>query len=838
MRRLLILGLLLLTACKDTGTEDPDPGKPPAANKGRIQGQLSPFQGSSASVGGASQRPPALQGEQARKLTQAFSRAIAQKQQQRKTAAMGLTDSGLPILMPPAGAKALARLPQEESSLEGEMLVRFEEAGLDAQAALERVQRPGYRAVHKGYASEYLHVIAYEPLDGHVTTLAETGQLMAQVEKMAGVRFAEKNLRMHAFKTPNDKGYALQWHYPSLNLSAAWDVVTNESNPVVVAVVDTGIRPHPDLQGVLLPGYDMISDASNAGDRNGRDNDPTDEGGDEPGGGSSFHGTHVAGTIGAATNNQSGVAGVSWGAKIVPVRALGKLGGSSADIVAAMTWAAGGTVTGVPANPNPAKVVNLSLGGAAPPQKAYQDVIDAYPNTIFVVAAGNENVNATNTTPCNQQNVICVGSTNFAGKRSSFSNFGAPVDVMASGGEMREDLNGDGYADGVLSTSFDEEGNPAYVFNQGTSMASPHVAGVVALLARQSTGLMRVQAESLLKTTASTSSQCNEGCGAGLVNALAALKKLQGGSQNDPPKLGVTTSQLSFQGSGSQQLVISNLGGGTLQVAVSASGTQASAVSLSPASVSVPAYGSDVVTVTVNASGLSSGEYSATLSLTGSNGAGNASVSVKIRVGVREDKNAFIGFAWQDNLGDWQVDDDAVVEVLASRNYQYSIDLSPHEYYALATIDDDEDGQFFEDSDRTGFWRNVDSFEGIPLVAQQTVTSISFDLVPLAPIDDEQVVGAPCGSDSDCENGARCNRNYLGGYCTFDCDSRQPCPVGSKCFNGSCLATCTDPSEGQSTCRTDYVCYDDNTGLGLCLPDCREQANICLRSCDSRGYCQ
>ncbi|MDC0710348.1 S8 family peptidase [Stigmatella sp. ncwal1] len=837
MRRLLVLGLLFLTACEDSGS---GPDDPPSSRKGRIQGQLSPFQGSSSSVGGASQRPSALQGEQARKLEQAFSRAFAQKKQQRKAAEQGLTDAGLPILMPPAGAKALARLPQEEPSLEGEMIVRFEEAGLDAETALERVQRPGYRAVHKGYSSEYLHVIAYEPLDGHVTTLAETGRLVAQVEKMAGVRFAEKNLRMHAFKTPNDKGYALQWHYSSLNLSSAWDVVTNEATPVVVAVVDTGIRSHPDLQGVLLPGYDMISDASNAGDKNGRDNDPTDEGGDEPGGGSSFHGTHVAGTIGAATNNQSGVAGVSWGAKIVPVRALGRLGGSSADIVAAMAWAAGGTVTGVPANPNPAKVVNLSLGGAAPPQKAYQDVIDAFPNTIFVIAAGNENVDATGTTPCNQQNVICVGSTNFAGKRSSFSNFGTPVDVMASGGEMREDLNGDGYADGVLSTSFDEDGNPAYVFNQGTSMASPHVAGVVALLARHTPGVTRAQAESLLKTTAGASSQCNEGCGAGLVNALAALKKLQGGTQNDPPKLGVTTSQLSFLGSGSQQLVISNLGGGTLQAVVTASGTQASAVSLSPGSVSVPAYGSSVVTVTVNAAGLANGEYSAMLSLAGSTGAGTASVAVKIRVGVREDKNAFIGFAWQDTFGDWQVDDDAVVEVLASRNYQYSLDLDPHEYYALATIDDDENGEFFEDSDRTGFWRNVDSFEGIPLAAKQTVTGISFDLVPLAPIDDdpEPVVGAPCSSNSDCLNGARCNLDYLGGYCTFACDSRQPCPVGSKCFNNSCLATCTGPSAGQSTCRTDYVCYDDNTGVGLCLPDCREQANICRTSCDSRGYCQ
>ncbi len=837
MRRLLILGLLLLTACESSG----DPEDP---NKGRIQGQLSPFQGSTASAGSSSACPAVLQGEEGRKLAQAFSRAFAQKRQQLKAAAQGLTSPELPILMPRAGKEALARLPQEEPSLEGEVLVRLEEAGLDEKAALERVQRPGYRAVHKGFASEFIHVIAYEPLDGHMTTLAETGRLVAQVGKLPGVRFAEKNLRMHAFKAPNDKAYGFQWHYPSLNLPSAWDVQTNESSPVVVAVIDTGIRAHPDLQGQVLPGYDMISDTSNAGDGNGRDNNPNDEGEDEPGGGSSWHGTHVAGTIGASTNNQNGVAGVSWGAKILPVRALGRLGGSSADIVAAMTWAAGGTVTGVPANPNPAKVVNLSLGGASPPQKAYQDVIDAFPNTIFVIAAGNENVNASNTTPCNQQNVICVGSTNFAGKRSSFSNFGPAVDVMASGGEMREDLNGDGYADGVLSTSFDEKGEPAYVFNQGTSMASPHVAGVVALMARLSPNLSRAQAESLLKSTASTSSQCNEGCGAGLVNALSALKRLQGGSQNDPPVLGITASQLSFQGSGSQQLVISNLGGGTLQASVAVSGPQASAVSLSPSAVSVPAYGSDAVTVTVNAAGLANGEYSATLTVTSATGAGNATVTVRIRVGAREDKDAFIGFAWQDRTGEWQVDDAAVAEVRVARNYQYAIDLVPHEYYALATIDDDEDGTFFEDTDRSGFWRNVDAFEGIPLEAGQTVTGIDFDLVPLAPIGDdapepnpETDVGLPCDSSADCPGAGRCNTNYLGGYCTYDCSTSQSCPAGSECFNGSCHAKCTGPDEGQSSCRSDYVCYDDNTGMGLCLPDCREMPNLCRLGCDARGYC-
>ena len=240
---------------------------------------------------------------------------------------------------------------------------------------LEHVQVPGYRVVHKGFGSEYLHLVGFEALDGHALTVEETGQLVARLAEVPGVRFTEKNLRMYALKTPNDKNYSVQWHYSAINLPAAWDVSTGAS-AVTVAVLDTGVVPHPDLTPRIVPGYDMISDATNAGDGDGRDSDPTDKGGDEPGGSSSWHGTHVSGTIGAATDNGSGVAGVTWTTRVMPVRVLGKQGGTSFDIAAAMNWAAGGTVTGMPNNPTPAKVLNMSLGGTASPQKTYQDVID------------------------------------------------------------------------------------------------------------------------------------------------------------------------------------------------------------------------------------------------------------------------------------------------------------------------------------------------------------------------------------------------------------------------------------------------------------------------------
>lgn len=850
MRRLLILGLLLLTACPGKKSDE----NLPTGDNGRIQGKLNPFQGSGAGAGLPAPRPSLLQGQGAEELSRALARALGQQRLKTRQSSLVVSMPDIPIIPPPPGPPPLDRLPKTDPTIIGDVIVRFEQAGLSPQLALQQVQVPGYRVVHKGYASEYLHLVGFEALDGHALTVAETGQLVARLAQVPGVRFTEKNLRMYPLKTPNDKAYTAQWHYPAINLPAAWDVSTGVDS-VTVAVLDTGVVSHPDLNPRIVAGYDMISDPDNAGDGDGRDSDPTDKGGDEPGGTSSWHGTHVAGTIGAATNNDSGVAGVTWATHIMPVRVLGKTGGTDFDIVTAMNWAAGGVVPGLPNNPTPAKVLNMSLGGAAPPQKTYQDVIDdrVKAGAIYVIAAGNENVDASNSTPCNQNNVICVGSTNFAGKRSSFSNFGPAVTVMAAGGEMSQDLNGDGYPDGVLSTSLDDKGQPAYIFNQGTSMATPHVTGVVALMASVNPSLTVAQAVSILRTTASASSQCPEGCGGGLVNAQAALKALTGAT-NEPPLLGITTTLLSFHGSSTQQLLISNLGTGTLRVTADKSGPQASAVSLPNPAVTVQAYGTQVMDVVVNTGGLANGDYTATLILTGTNAsngaaAGSATVAVKLRVGTPPGLDGFIAFAYQDTQGNWKIDDNAATVVKASEDYQYSIDLPAKTYYTVATIDDDQDGKFFEDGERTGFWRNVDDFEAIPLVPQQVVTGISYDLVPLAPVDDTPslVVGNPCSTNADCPDGGRCVTSYPGGYCTRDC-SAQACPAGSQCYvvdpstnAKTCIASCTGPNQGQSTCRINYVCYPDDVGGGQCLPNCRV-LDVCggtpTPTCNASGYCQ
>ncbi|MFE8602235.1 S8 family serine peptidase [Archangium violaceum] len=814
IRRLALLGLLGLTAC--TIFDDDEPSTPPPS--GTVQGALTPFQGQSAGAGIT--RAPLLEEAGARNLSRAVASALAAK---------GVLRTGYPT----------TPLPAHESVITGEVVVRFDEANLPVETVLARVRAAGYRAVHKGHISEHLHVIRYEPTgvqaqsgaqgtaSVRALTSAEHTSLVQKLSAAPGVRYAESNLRVKAFAVPNDPLYSRQWHYPNMNLPAAWDITTGLDS-MVVAVVDTGIVRHPDLDARIIPGMDLISDPTNAGDGNGVDNDPTDMGKDSPNGGSSFHGTHVAGTIGALSNNGLGVAGVTWKGKLQPVRVLGASGGSLGDIAAGMNWAAGGSVPGVPANPTPARVINLSLGGTGTVPQSLQELVNAgvERGSIFVIAAGNENQNATNTFPCNMQNVICVGSVRFNGKRSSFSNYGAPVDVMATGGQTSEDRNGDSYPDGVLSTLPDARNQPGYDWYNGTSMAAPHVAGIVALMLAVNPALTSAQVETILKETADTSSQCTEGCGAGLVNAQAAVLRAQGTTGPDAaPKLGVSTTQLSFAGSGSQQLTVRNVGGGTLQASVSVTGAQASAVSVSSRTLSIDAYKSVPLTVNVNPGSLPNGNYVAQLTLRATTGTGSADVLVKFRVGASQDKDAVIAFAYKDLFGEWKVDDAGVALVPASGGYSYSLKLPPRSYYALATIDDDEDNEFFEEGERVGFWRDATQMESIEVKTEQLVKDVSFTLVPYRSTEEEPaaVVGQPCTSNSQCGTAGLCvtaASGYPGGYCTKDC-LESACPAGSRCYANTagtsayCYATCSGMGT-QGTCRTGYFCYDDGTGSGAC----------------------
>ncbi|RPE75526.1 S8 family peptidase [Vulcaniibacterium tengchongense] len=363
---------------------------------------------------------------------------------------------------------------------------------------------------------------------------AEAESLLRQLAADPSVDYAEPDRRMYRALTPNDTHYGQQWGFNGtygIKAPAAWDLATGSG--AVVAVIDTGITSHSDLNANILPGYDFISDTFVSRDGDGRDGNPQDEGdwnpmanecyAGSPVTNSSWHGTHVAGTVAAVTNNAKGVAGTAFNAKVVPVRVLGRCGGSVSDIADAIVWASGGTVSGVPANPNPAEVINLSLGGGGACGSTFQNAINSAVGrgTTVVVAAGNENSNVSNSSPANCNNVIAVASITSSGARSSFSNYGSLIDIAAPGSSILSTLN-----NGATTP-----GSEAYASYNGTSMATPHVAGVVALIQSLSaTPKTPAQVESLIKANVTPfPSTPSQPIGPGILNARAVLDAVAGG---------------------------------------------------------------------------------------------------------------------------------------------------------------------------------------------------------------------------------------------------------------------------------------------------------------------
>lgn len=371
--------------------------------------------------------------------------------------------------------------------------------------------------------------------------VAQMEQLAAQIAADdVEVEYAEADRKLFPLLTPTDPSYNLQWDLyeatAGIRAPAAWDQSTGAG--VVVAVIDTGYRPHADLSGQIVAGYDLIADVATANDGNARDNDPSDPGdwnvanecgAGDPASDSSWHGTHVAGTIAARTNNGLGVAGIAFDARIQPVRVLGKCGGYMSDIADGITWASGGTVAGLPANPTPARVLNLSLGGYGSCGTTSQTAINGARarGATVVVAAGNSNADAAGFNPASCAGVIAVAATDRNGARAYYSNFGAVVDLAAPGGDARASASS-----GILSTLNAGASTPGadnYAYYQGTSMAAPHVAGVAALMVAANPAATPDQIEAALKSTARAFPGTCGQCGTGLLDANAAVAAIKGG---------------------------------------------------------------------------------------------------------------------------------------------------------------------------------------------------------------------------------------------------------------------------------------------------------------------
>lgn len=358
----------------------------------------------------------------------------------------------------------------------------------------------------------------------------QTLQVIEALASHPDILYAEPNWKRYpAALTPiNDPYYSTQWHYNMINVPQAWQAMGSRGdNDVIVAVLDTGVLTrHPDLLGNLVAGHDFVDDDADA-------NDPGDK--SINGQRSSFHGTHVAGTIAASAGNGIGGVGIAAGVKVMPVRVLGQGGGFASDIIKGVCYAAGlstqqsgsSACNNTSAASTASDVINLSLGGPG-----YSDIENALYNEVIakgiivIAAAGNESTSAA-FYPASYNNVISVSAVNKNREQADYSNFGSAIDIAAPGGDFLVD-------NGILSTLGDDQhGTTEMIYGslQGTSMAAPHVAGVVALMKSVKPELTQSEFLTHLKSGALTQDLGADGkdniFGWGLIDAQKAILLVQ-----------------------------------------------------------------------------------------------------------------------------------------------------------------------------------------------------------------------------------------------------------------------------------------------------------------------
>lgn len=331
--------------------------------------------------------------------------------------------------------------------------------------------------------------------------------------------------------TYNDPQYSKQWNLtnPTTGVQNTGNARLRRGAHVKVAVLDTGYVPHPDLVTGMANGYDFISDPLSARDGDGRDPNPRDEGDYAPynlckdqanAHTSTWHGTSVAGIIGARGGNGMGIVGTADLARVQPVRVLGRCGGRTSDIADAIIWAAGGHVDGVPDNTYPAKIINMSLGTVSRCPAAYQRAIDIARSkgAIVVAAAGNGNTEASKYAPANCRGVITVGATTKAGTRASFSNYGTRVNISAPGEDILT----------LSMNSLDRPDNTkfSYDYESGTSMAAPHVSALLAQQLVNGTSITTKQVEEAFTLAGGNRIKCDKYfCSRGIINSFNLAKK-------------------------------------------------------------------------------------------------------------------------------------------------------------------------------------------------------------------------------------------------------------------------------------------------------------------------
>jgi serine protease len=434
-----------------------------------------------------------------------------------------------------------------DTEVTARFIVKFKDS--TTKAAVSDTQRVARLATNSGVALQHLRPMALGAnvvvLD-HEVSIDEAEAIAARLASDPDIEFAEPDRLRKPLLHPNDTLIGAQTYLAdsaaAIGAFSAWDVTTGDPN-TVIASIDTGIRPHAGLVGRILPGYDFISDPAIANDGGGRDADGSDPGdwitqADVNGAfkgrnctveNSSWHGTMTSGVMAANSNDGAWTAGINWAAKILPIRVLGKCGGYDSDIADGMTWAGGLSVPNVPANPTPAQVINLSLGGTGKCGTTYSRAVNAIlahgVTRAIVVAAGNENMDASNDVPASCPGVIAVAATSVTGQKASYSNYGSTVAIAAPGG----DSNSKSTLIVALSntgTTTPQADTTEYV--AGTSFSAPVVAGVASLVLAVAPQITAAQMRSLLTSNAKpfpVGSSCTTAlCGAGIVDANATVR--------------------------------------------------------------------------------------------------------------------------------------------------------------------------------------------------------------------------------------------------------------------------------------------------------------------------
>jgi serine protease len=420
---------------------------------------------------------------------------------------------GAVLLTALAGGPTLAAPPAAAADTAGERFIvrlRTLPESPSYEAAPRRVAslaaRHGFAMADARHIVSGLHLLRVAARAGE-----SRAEMLARLRADPEIEYAEVDERRHALRTPDDSLFSEQWYLQSaqpsaVNALAALDLTTG-SPGVVIADLDTGVRfDHPDLRNAtgnrLLPGYNMISNVTVSNDGDGRDADASDPGDWVTAAdvktaqftgctvsNSSWHGTRVAGILGALTDNSQGVAGMTWQGWIEPVRVLGKCGGYDSDIIAAMAWAAGFPVTGVPANPYPARIINMSLGSAGACPQSYQSIIDQLvgAGVLVVVAGGNEGGPVDS--PANCAGVAGIAGLRQVGTKVGYSSLGPEIALSAPAGNCVNTGAGQPCLFSIVTTTNTGTTGPAtntytdeYNFNVGTSFSAPIVAGIAGLM--------------------------------------------------------------------------------------------------------------------------------------------------------------------------------------------------------------------------------------------------------------------------------------------------------------------------------------------------------------------